>query len=84
MSLAIQTDRACAVLLSDGWHEVEEHSFDIGDYGYRNHEEYPIVRGGPNHLISSAAFTFQEVGFPAVNVCGPLTAIQAVRTCPNS
>ena len=46
-------------------------------------EDYPIVKGGLNPLVSSTGFVFKEVGRVGT-VYGPLTAIQAVRTCPNS
>jgi len=65
MSLAIDIDRVTAVLLADGWHQVEEESFVLDSYEYVYRTEY------------DAGFLFKTTG--GDYIAGPLSAIQAVR-----
>jgi len=39
MSLAIDIDKVATVLLADGWHTVEDDSFDIDAYEYVAHPD---------------------------------------------
>ena len=82
MSLNIDIDTVTEVLLEDGWHQVEDESFDLDAYEYlerwENHgqkKSYPLHSGG-NSGVCSTGFIFEENG--AV-VMGPLTAILAVK-----
>ena len=82
MSLAIDIDKTTRVLLADGWHTVDEHSFYIDSYEYlwhhEGHNSPDLVHGGGSSGICAAGFGFldsetQELMF------GPLTSILAVQ-----
>lgn len=82
MSLNIDIDTVTEVLLEDGWHQVEDVSFDLDAYEYQQrwendglHKSYPVHAAG-NSGVCSNGFMFKENG--AV-VMGPLTAILAVK-----
>jgi hypothetical protein len=71
MSLALREQDVVAVLLADGWHEVEPGSFFIDAYEYI-HDDGSLSAGGIG------------VGFHAEDLklgesAGPLSSIVAVR-----
>lgn len=76
MSLCIDTDEVVAVLLSDGWHEVIDQSFDLDAYEFE--WEGRCIHGGGNSEVCATGFGFKTTG--AQRMYGPLTAILAVRT----
>lgn len=90
MSLAIDVDKVKAVLLADGWHEVQNDSFALDSYEYLwsgrhgwtvadayEHDREPmIMHGGGASDVCATGFTFQN---GADRLGGPLTAILAVR-----
>ncbi len=82
MSLSIDVDEVTAVLLADGWHEVKKESFALDAYEFvRFGSEERRQSGDPMDVISdpdsSTGFAFIEG--PDTRVCGPITAILAVR-----
>ena len=83
MSLSIDIARVTDVLLEDGWHEVEDQSFDLDAYEYvQEWENYGekkslVIHPGGHAGVCRAGFLFKENG--AV-LMGPLTAILAVRS----
>ena len=83
MSLSINIENVTDVLLDDGWHEVEDQSFNLDAYEYQeewvNYDEKKsqVLHKGGNAGVCSTGFVFEENG--AV-VMGPLTAILAVRS----
>jgi hypothetical protein len=94
MSLRIDTDRVVAVLLPDGWHEIEDESFDLDAYEFVEffEEAQPgtspqqrtanLVHGGGDATgVTETGYTFREGGF---RVSGPLTAVLAVREEPRA
>jgi hypothetical protein len=86
MSLAIDVDRVCFVLLSDGWHRADPESFTLDAYEF---VEYPsedslagdarLAHGGGESGVCATGFQFRDTdtGKP---ICGPLTAVSAVMT----
>jgi len=96
MSLAIDPNEVTAVLLADGWHEVQVlgdnswSSFDLDSYEYVDAQSDPdrdpiVLVGGGQSGICSVGFTFRELVDENgtrryCTVMGPLTSILAVRT----
>lgn len=76
MSLAINTDDVISVLLADGWHEVENKSFDLDAYEYQIYEDHFTTFSPEKNGITYEGFTFTEAGHV---ICGPVTSILAVR-----
>ena len=85
MSLAINVDQVYAVLLADGWHECDmwkdgRSSFMLDAYGYTEPREgkdpFICLGGGVEKLVPATGFCFEE---SHVRVCGPITAILAVK-----
>lgn len=74
MSLAIEVDEVAGVLLADGWHVVDDDSFDLDSYEFL-HGEVPLHLGGQSGICATG-FAFKEGGDV---VLGPLTSILAVR-----
>jgi hypothetical protein len=78
MSLGINTDDVSAVLLADGWHRVQHHSFSIDSYEFmeeNNGREEVVLKGGQSG-ICPAGFIFHTTdGYCA----GPLTSILAIK-----
>jgi hypothetical protein len=79
MSLSIHVDNVTAVLLSDGWHEVDldkegVSSFDLDAYEYLWGEI--IVGHGDSTTVPTTGFGFMERG---TRVCGPFHAIHAIK-----
>lgn len=92
MSLSIDPKRVRAVLLADGWHAVQQGTFDLDDYEYvqpgpSGGSGAKLAAGGDNGL-PGIGFTFTEVDSangaarPVGRVSGPLTSVQAVRETP--
>ena len=83
MSLMINIDGVTDVLLEDGWHEVEEQSFNLDSYEYvQEWENYGekkshVLHSGGNGGVCSTGFVFKE---NSAVLMGPLTAILAVRS----
>lgn len=81
MSLAIDVDKVVAVLLADGWHDVEDHSFSLDSYEYvwwpKGADDSQVVHGGGQSDVCATGFEFYESAF--IKMAGPLTAILAVR-----
>lgn len=80
MSLMIDVDRVRAVLLIDGWHEVEmvdeRSTFDLDAYEYHQ-DKRMLLKGGMEKLIPSTGATWKE---PLLGqVYCPLTSVLAVR-----
>jgi hypothetical protein len=84
MSLAINVDLVYAVLLADGWHEVETGSFGLDSYEFGEvdqRNEFQAIHGGGNSGVCATGFTFKDRSHTG-RVSGPLTAIIAVREQP--
>ena len=85
MSLHIEPSSVRAVLLADGWYPVESESFYIDAYEYVSEDdrgELDIHHGGGQSGVCAAGFSFKTTrprGGYMCRVCGPLTAILAVR-----
>jgi hypothetical protein len=89
MSLSIDIDEVAAVLLADGWHEVADNdegvsSFDLDAYEFiwrtREDRDALTLHGGGQSEVCATGFIFAEKGKRKGMLCGPLTAILAVRT----
>jgi hypothetical protein len=80
VSLHIEPTDVRAVLLADGWHEVEPESFYLDSYEYvyeDDHGELDIAHGGGQSGVCATGFAFKSP--EQLRTCGPLTAILAVR-----
>jgi hypothetical protein len=83
MSVAIETDDVLEVMVGGVWLKVEDETFDCDAYEYI-HRADPgdmdciIVGAGDGKTVPTTGFTFVEQG-SEFRVCGPLSAIQAVR-----
>jgi hypothetical protein len=94
MSLAIDPGMVKAVLLADGWHEVDDLDFELDSYEFVEPHPDPnrnglVLHGGGNSGVCATGFRFQEVVYDPgedgevrylCKIAGPLTAILAVRT----
>lgn len=92
MSLAIDPGEVTAVLLVDGWHEVEPGSFYLDSYEFAEPgDNGHILHGGGDSGICAVGFACTTVLSPlggeieiplsfASTISGPLTSILAVRT----
>lgn len=76
MSLYIDVDKVTEVLLADGWHAVEDGSFDLDSYEYHHGDH--MLHGGGNYGVCATGFTFRNAD--GHSMFGPLTAILAVKT----
>jgi hypothetical protein len=76
MSLPIEVESVIGVLLKDGWHEVEDKSFEIDAYQYLR-EGVPTPDGGQIGGASSLGATWKERGGSWVACAFP--AIMAVK-----
>jgi hypothetical protein len=74
MSLDIETDTVIAVLLADGWHHVEQTSFEVGPYQYGR--EAATGHDGSWGFEACEWLTNTDL----ITLSGPLTSILAVRT----
>ncbi len=87
MSLAINPDHICAVLLKDGWHSVKPASFEIDAYefvqqpgdGLLPKSSDILVRGGEVFCATGAMWTDGEPRDTGQILACPITEIQAVR-----
>jgi hypothetical protein len=90
MSLAIDVDTVTGVLLADGWHDVADASFNLDSYEFMwsgSHSKRvadlapdrdPLVlHGGGQVGVCATGFEFRDPDGSLI--CGPLTAILAVR-----
>jgi hypothetical protein len=77
MSLAIDPESVSAVLMADGWHEIERGSFRVDSYQYLQDELALSEDVG----ITGFCFDTERGGMMAGSrVAGPLTSILAVLT----
>ena len=75
MSLAIDVDIIEKVLLSDGWHEVADGSFQVDAYEYIHGGRAVLSAGQAQGLTSTGAQRREPSG---TMVACPITAILAV------
>lgn len=76
MSLAIETSKVTAVLLADGWHEVDRDSFDLDSYEFTDGSRL-LLGGGMCAGVPATGFSFNDrIG---VTISGPLTSILALQ-----
>jgi predicted RNA binding protein YcfA (HicA-like mRNA interferase family) len=73
MSFAIPIEKVYEVLLTDGWHKVEQKSFRVDSYEYTDGRR--VIVGG--HVVPTTGASWREVS--GEQVACPLTAILAVR-----
>lgn len=78
MSLYINVDLVQRVLLADGWHNVEEESFDLDAYEFCDGDDLTLHGGGASGICSTG-FSFLT-GSPLARISGPLDSIIAVVT----
>ena len=80
MSLAINVHHVTQVLLSDGWHEVDDGTFTIDSYEFLDGggDDAQALHLGGNSGICATGFRFKNSNRDYT--CGPLTAIYAVRS----
>jgi hypothetical protein len=76
MSLYINADGVHKVLLADGWHTVEDQSFDLDAYEYHR-DDFVLLYGGRCDGVVSTGFSFTDADTHAP-IFGPLTSILAV------
>jgi hypothetical protein len=86
-AFGIEVSRVKAVMMADGWHQVEESSFDVADYAYvgttsarycgGNGKGEIRFDGRTSAVVCTYAGTWREAG--AITMFCPITAIQAVR-----
>jgi hypothetical protein len=72
MSLDMDVNTVERVLLADGWHKVENNSFDLAKFEFMRDGRSPL-EGAP-----SPGATWRETG--GIRIACPLTAILAVKT----
>jgi hypothetical protein len=78
VSLEIDVERVSSVLLSDGWHTVQESSFDLDSYEFRR-KGRALLGGGQETLVPAMGFSFKDnQGW----IKGAVTSILAVRLKP--
>ncbi len=74
--IGIDVDRVESVLLADGWHQVKEHTFRVGNYGFLKGQAVAVnaiaIKGAVSHW---AQWTEPDGGVLA----GPLTSLLAVK-----
>jgi hypothetical protein len=75
-SLFVDVDAVDAVLLADGWHEVDSKSFDLDAYEF-HHEKNIVLAGGSVAGVPSTGARWTEPDGKRI-VC-PITSILAVR-----
>lgn len=75
MSLNVELDQVHAVLLADGWHELDPGTLSLGPYEFFA-DGLSLHRGG-NSGTCPTGFEFNEVG--GTRIAGPLTSILAYR-----
>lgn len=75
MSLRIDIDKVTAVLLADGWHTVDDASFDCDAYEFMSGDG-ELVHGGGQSGVCATGFGFNSED---ARIYGPLTAILAVK-----
>ena len=61
------------ILLDDGWHEVEEGSFDLDS------PKYPGSNGGKNFAFTDLDYCDEGCQVIITRLAGPLSSIRAVR-----
>jgi hypothetical protein len=71
MTFAIDTDVVEAVLLVDGWHPVQDQTFQLGVYTFAERDQWVSGEGPP-------AARWTEPRFGTTIVC-PITAVLALR-----
>jgi hypothetical protein len=85
MSLSINVNAVCSVLLRDGWHDAVDDSFLIDAYEYvSGTESYSTFQmhlgGGQDKSVSTTGFgMIEEVDGRRVTLSGPISSIVAVR-----
>jgi hypothetical protein len=87
MSLYINTDEVVDVLLQDGWHHVEPHSFDIDSYEFHDRDYYPNGEKDPHILFAGGnGANWLEKRYRAGHerseieeICCPVYSILAVK-----
>lgn len=75
MSLAIETDAVTDVLLADGWHKVRRKSFDLDSFEFLHAGD--TIHGGGASGVCATGFSFEDDR--GARICGPLTAVLAVK-----
>jgi hypothetical protein len=80
VSLEIDVERVSAVLLSDGWHTVQDSSFDLSSYEFRR-QGHAVLGGRQESLVPAMGFSFKDnQGW----IKGAVTSILAVRLKPTA
>ena len=73
MTQEIQAEDVKEVLLPDGWHEVEEGSFDPDS------PKFPGSNGAKNFAFTALDYCDGDRRVVLTRVAGPLSSIRAVR-----
>jgi hypothetical protein len=76
MSLAIDVDTVVAVLLADGWHKVEDGSFELNSYEFL-HAGRTVLSGSRVQGAPTTGATWVEADGTIMSC--PLTSVLAVR-----
>ncbi len=78
MSLSIEIDDVVAVLLADGWHQVER--FGLDSYEFNDGDSDVVLRGGACAGVpATGAQWIETVDATSIVVSCPLTSVLAVR-----
>jgi hypothetical protein len=77
VSLAIEIDDVVAIMIGGVWLEIECGSFDIDSYEFV-HDDNLLLGGGQSGICPAGYVAALKNA--QQKICGPLTALQAVRT----
>lgn len=74
MSLSIDVASVTDVLLADGWHKIDDGSFNLDAYEFLEGDRV-VLKGGQSGICATG-FSFVSQG---TQYSGPLTSVLAVR-----
>lgn len=80
MSLAIDASRVVAVLVGTEWLGVVPGTFTLDSFEFTD-DDGDLIHGGGASGVCATGFSFMSKGgrAPNLEVCGPLTAVLAVK-----
>ncbi len=81
MSLDINPDKITEVLVSGQWIAIRPGTFDIGGYNFA-YSSYALLSAGESDDVTATGFGASMADESGHRICGPLTALQAVKVRP--